>query len=604
MRVAYVCRALADDRLAGGGAEVYSLACAAARAGHSVHLVCEALPGYRAQPRGPVHVPVAAPRPDHRYPAESLSYADRVYDTLRALHRATPLDVVEFVDTAGEGFTVIRARRLLGEFAGVRLVVAAHPWDRPAAAEPPASLADAIARHLEDYCRRHADEVVTDRPPVTAAGELLPVPPGRSAGPPAGVWFLGDPRPGAGLDTLVAALALPAAPALDLVVRGAPARSGAQSGAVPARVVGHLRAADLAALPPRGTPCVLPAGAGCAPAVARLALALGLGVIAFAGSTCAGVVAEGGGQVVPADDPAALASALRAAAPAPPPRPDPVPAFTAGRPASPVEVTEPELVSVVIPVRDQGRYLPGAVESARHCGYRPVEVVVVDDGSTEPETLAALDALTGVTVLRRPHQGLPSARNAGIATARGPYLVPLDADDLLPAGFVGPAVAALRRDPGIGCVAGTVRNFGLLEHVSVPVGYVPDVSLVVNTFPRATAVFRASAVTAAGGYDPELPAYEDWDLYLRLHKAGYAVECAPLVGQLYRRHADSMTFRQTDRARVALTQHLLRAHADLIRADGALPLLLTLVDLWKSGYEPSASVVWRHQERSLAEVPV
>src|SRR6266545_3351262 len=478
MRVAYVCRALADDRLAGGGAEVYSLACAAARAGHSVHLVCEALPGYRAQPRGPVHVPVAAPRPDHRYPAESLSYADRVYDTLRALHRATPLDVVEFVDTAGEGFTVIRARRLLGEFAGV--------------------------------------------------------------------WFLGDPRPGAGLDTLVAALALPAAPALDLVVRGAPARSGAQSGAVPARVVGHLRAAD----------------------------------------------------------PAALASALRAAAPAPPPRPDPVPAFTAGRPASPVEVTEPELVSVVIPVRDQGRYLPGAVESARHCGYRPVEVVVVDDGSTEPETLAALDALTGVTVLRRPHQGLPSARNAGIATARGPYLVPLDADDLLPAGFVGPAVAALRRDPGIGCVAGTVRNFGLLEHVSVPVGYVPDVSLVVNTFPRATAVFRASAVTAAGGYDPELPAYEDWDLYLRLHKAGYAVECAPLVGQLYRRHADSMTFRQTDRARVALTQHLLRAHADLIRADGALPLLLTLVDLWKSGYEPSASVVWRHQERSLAEVPV
>src|SRR6266542_365194 len=139
MRVAYVCRALADDRLAGGGAEVYSLACAAARAGHSVHLVCEALPGYRAQPRGPVHVPLAAPRPDPRYPAESLSYADRVYDTLRALHRATPLDVVEFVDTAGEGFTVIRARRLLGEFAGVRLVVAAHPWDRPAAAGPPAS---------------------------------------------------------------------------------------------------------------------------------------------------------------------------------------------------------------------------------------------------------------------------------------------------------------------------------------------------------------------------------------------------------------------------------------------------------------------------------
>src|SRR5438874_111277 len=153
-----------------------------------------------------------------------------------------------------------------------------------------------------------------------------------------------------------------------------------------------------------------------------------------------------------------------------------------------------ELVSVVIPVWNQGRYLPAAVDSAVHCGYRPLEIVVVDDGSTEPETVAALDALRGVTLIRQAHRGLPAARNAGIAAARGAFVIPLDADDLLPAGFVGPAVAALERDPRIGCVAGEVSNFGLLEHVSVPVGYVPDVSLVVNTFPRATAVFRAGVL--------------------------------------------------------------------------------------------------------------
>jgi hypothetical protein len=400
MRVAYVSRELADR------------ARAAAEAGHEVHLISEDPGGTR---------PLAPARADHRYLSGAQAHADRVYDTLRSLHAAAPLDVVEFVDA--EGWTVVRAQRLLGEFAGVRLV--AHAGPRPAG---DATLDAAIARHLADYSRRHA---------------------------------AGNPVAG----------------------------------------------------PATGAP-----------------------------------------------------------------------------------------VTVVIPVWNQGRYLRAAIDSARLCGYRPLEIVVVDDGSTEPGTVAALDALAGVTVIRQSHQGLPAARNAGIAAARGAFVIPLDADDLLPAGFVAPAVAALERDARIGCVAGEVRNFGLLEHVGVPLGYVPDVSLVVNTFPRATAVFRAGVLAEVGGYDPQLPAYEDWDLYLRLHKAGYAVECAPLTGQLYRRHPDSMTFRQTDAARIALTQRLLRTHADLLGDSGALPLLLTLVDLWKSRYEPSASVAWQRQGLALAGV--
>lgn len=417
MRVAYVCRALSDDRSGGSGAEVHSLACTVAREGHEVYLVSEGPAGGRAARGGPVHLPVAAPRAGHRYAAEPLQYADRVYDALRALHLTEPLERIEFSD-ASEGFTVVRARRLLGEFAGVRMVVAPRPGGT--AGDPAPSLTAALRRHAEEYCRLYA---------------------------------------------------------------GAPHE------------------------PPEGSP--------------------------------------------------------------------------------------PELVSVVIPVYDQGGYLPAAIESAWRCGYRPLEVLVVDDGSTDPATVAALADRPDCTVLRLPHRGLPAARNAGIARARGRYIVPLDADDLLSPGFVAPAVAALRRHPDLGGVAGNVHNFGLLDHVAVPVGYVPDVSLVVNTFARATAVFRAAALTAVGGYDESLPAYEDWDLYLRLYKAGHDVECAPLIGQRYRRHADSMTFRLTDAERVALVQRLLRGHADLVTAGQPPPLLLTLVDLWKSRYEPSASVAWR-----------
>jgi GT2 family glycosyltransferase len=582
VRIGYACRDLSCDRLTGSGAEVYSLACAASAAGHEAYLICADLTAYRRVPRGPVHVALAPPRPGHRYLTGSLEYADRVYDTVRELD----LDVLEFVDTAGEAYTVVRARRLLGEFGATHLVVAAHPWSRPPAGEPPATLGEAVDRHLEEYCRRHADEVVTGRS-IVAGAELLSGSP--TPGRPSVVWFLGDPGPE--WDTVREALSGPDAPRLDLVAKGGPGPSGLVG--VPPRAVptAPLCPADLAAPPPRGTPAVLPALS--APATARLAFALGLRVVGFAGSTAAAAILDGGGALVPAGDPAALRAVLAADLGGTPAAPPPVVFAPPPAPVRLPSTVDTPLVSVVIPVRDQGCYLDEAVASARECGYAPLEIVVVDDGSTDPQTLAVLENLTDITLVRQPNRGLPAARNAGIAAARGEYVVPLDADDLLPAGFVAAGVLALQRLADLGCVGGTVHNFGLLEHVGSPVGYVPDMSLVVNTFGRATGVFRTSAVRDVGGYDESLPAYEDWDLYLRLRKGGYGVEYAPVPAQRYRRHADSMTFQQDEPTRLALTQRLLRTHADLLGDGAALPLLLTLVHLWKSRYEPSASVALR-----------
>src|SRR6185503_18598628 len=114
-----------------------------------------------------------------------------------------------------------------------------------------------------------------------------------------------------------------------------------------------------------------------------------------------------------------------------------------------------------------------------------LEVVVVDDGSTDPATIAAFDALTEVTKIRQANAGLAAARNAGLARCRGRYVVPLDADDLLPPAFVGAAVGAMRRDPGLRAVTGYLRYFELLDLVQVPLGHVPGLSLVVNTHARA-----------------------------------------------------------------------------------------------------------------------
>jgi len=249
-----------------------------------------------------------------------------------------------------------------------------------------------------------------------------------------------------------------------------------------------------------------------------------------------------------------------------------------------------ELVSVVIPLFNQGHFLLGAIESVRAAGYPHIEIVVVDDGSTDQETIEIFDRLTGVSKVRQPNSGLSAARNAGIAAASGRYIVPLDSDDLLSEGFLAPAVDALRRNPELGYVAGHLRYFGLLDYTHVPAGYVPHLSLVVNTHVRATALFKREALMLVGRYDVSLPAFEDWDLHVRLALAGYTSDILPLEAHRYRRHAESMTFSSSNAMRRELLQYLMKKHLGSIDHAHACDLLILMANLWKTGYEPSASV--------------
>jgi glycosyltransferase involved in cell wall biosynthesis len=196
-------------------------------------------------------------------------------------------------------------------------------------------------------------------------------------------------------------------------------------------------------------------------------------------------------------------------------------------------------VTVVIPCFGHGEFLGEAVESALGQEGGPPRVVVVDDGSTDDRTACALDELPAeVQLLRQLNAGVGAARNAGAAAARTPLLLMLDADDRLRPGALATLRAPVSADPALGFAYGDAQFFGAWQGRLA----FPDFDayrLLYRSIVTATSLMRREAFEAVGGFDTELPGYEDWDLYLGLLEHGRLGRRVPEVVLDYRRHERS-----------------------------------------------------------------
>jgi glycosyltransferase involved in cell wall biosynthesis len=178
-------------------------------------------------------------------------------------------------------------------------------------------------------------------------------------------------------------------------------------------------------------------------------------------------------------------------------------------------------VSVVIPCYNDGQYLREAIESVLASTYRPIEVIVVNDGSTDSSTLLKLEELSGqgYTVVHQANQGQCSARNNGISRATGPYILSLDADNKVRPRYIELAVRAMELDASIGVVYGKFDHFGSSHARNIGRPFDPSLLLYRN-FIDTLAVFRKSVWESIGGYDTQLKGNEDWDFWLNAHGRG------------------------------------------------------------------------------------
>jgi len=122
-------------------------------------------------------------------------------------------------------------------------------------------------------------------------------------------------------------------------------------------------------------------------------------------------------------------------------------------------------VSVIIPCFNQGHFLAESIGSVLASDHDDLEIIVVDDGSTDPTTITLLEQLAypKTRLLRQENRGLAAARNYGITEAHGSYILPLDADDRIGPQYISQAVAALEADQHLGIIYCRAEKFGAEE---------------------------------------------------------------------------------------------------------------------------------------------
>ncbi len=198
-------------------------------------------------------------------------------------------------------------------------------------------------------------------------------------------------------------------------------------------------------------------------------------------------------------------------------------------------------VSVIVPAYNVGRFLGAALASIERQQHPDLELIVVDDGSTD-DTAAVIAACPVVTIaLRQPNAGPSRARNRGIAAATGEHIAFLDGDDLWPDGRLDRQLAALDARPDVDGVLGRI------QYVATDGGRIPrlpyeDPRLHTIVAPSVAAgLFRRRSFERVGPFDEELRSSEDLDWLLRASEAGLDLRVLPDVTLVYRHHDANST---------------------------------------------------------------
>ncbi|WP_164007733.1 glycosyltransferase [Pyxidicoccus trucidator] len=241
-------------------------------------------------------------------------------------------------------------------------------------------------------------------------------------------------------------------------------------------------------------------------------------------------------------------------------------------------------ISVVIPCYNDGRYLPETLDCLASQTRKVDEVLVVNDGSTDPDTLALLGRLPpAIRVLHQENQGLGFARNNGIKLLTGDLVLILDSDDLIAPDTLEKMEAALEANPDASWVYTQIESFGAWQDI-VPVPRWNPYLQLDNNYCVVMSLVRRSVYSELGLLYPRMRGYEDWSFWMSCIEAGLkgVVIDEPLFK--YRRKLTGSLLTSSDRVRHELRTELMQQHPALFTREARAAL--------KSAHAPGLEVLW------------
>lgn len=207
------------------------------------------------------------------------------------------------------------------------------------------------------------------------------------------------------------------------------------------------------------------------------------------------------------------------------------------------------MISVIIPVYNGERYLSEAIESVLAQAHRPLEVIVVDDGSTDASAQVAQRFGRAVTYLYQAQQGASVARNCGVAWSRGEFLAFLDADDLWVEGKLQRQMQVLFTDPALAMVFGQVEQFYSPELMAPIARPSLDARQTLTGLHVGAMVIRRSAFERVGNFAPKWQVAHFLEWYNRAEALGLQSCVLPELVMKRRIHTTNLGIQAHDLAR-------------------------------------------------------
>jgi glycosyltransferase involved in cell wall biosynthesis len=202
-------------------------------------------------------------------------------------------------------------------------------------------------------------------------------------------------------------------------------------------------------------------------------------------------------------------------------------------------------VSVIMPAYNSEKFISEAVDSIRKQGYEPLEIIVIDDGSTDGTASCIKSLGDDIRYVYQVNSGPAAARNRGITMSRGDVIAFLDADDYWPANKLTIQLAHMNINPNIEVVLGRIRFTGFLTEAERRLRFEGRDNTMINVN-LGSGVFRKTVFDKVGLFDEALRHYEDHDWFLRAREKGVSMIIVKDVTLYYRQSENGLSRRKTE----------------------------------------------------------